>query len=120
MPATTRDTNQALIFATGHLAAEADGGLDWATLGSVDAPIVLYMGLTNLAPIAAKLIAAGRAPTTPVAIVTNATLPEQATLESTLENIVAASAAAAVAAPAIIVIGNIVSLRADLLPWQQR
>ncbi len=48
IPATSRDTNHALILATGHLAEDAQGAADFAALAAVKAPIILYMAMSNL------------------------------------------------------------------------
>lgn len=118
IPATTRDTNPALVLATGHLADDNPGGLDWRVLGASDVPIVLYMGLSTLPAIAEKLLAAGRPPGTPAAIVTNATLPTQQVLVAPLNRIAAEAKAAELKSPALIAIGSIVALRDTLAPWQ--
>ncbi len=77
IPATTRDTNNAVILATGHL-AKGEGQRDWAALARTGLPIILYMGMTHLETIAAGLIAGGLEPETPVAIVADATTPRAA------------------------------------------
>jgi uroporphyrin-III C-methyltransferase len=76
--------------------------------------IVMYMAMKHLEQIAAALIAAGRNPGEPVAIVCSATTPEQAVLETTLGACAGALAAAGLEPPAIVVIGEVVRLRAAL------
>ncbi|HEY3108689.1 MAG TPA: uroporphyrin-III C-methyltransferase, partial [Chloroflexota bacterium] len=70
----------------------------------------------NLPAIAGRLQAAGLPPETPVAVVAQGTRPDQRTVEGTLDNIAARVAAADLASPATIVIGEVVSLR-DHLAW---
>ena len=53
IPATARETNHALILATGHLAEGAQGQADFAALAATGAPIILYMAMSNLEAIAA-------------------------------------------------------------------
>ena len=72
------------------------------------------MGLNHLARIAARLIASGRKPEEPVAIVSKATTPAQRVLVSSLAEAAADAAAARIEAPTIIVIGEVVRLRARL------
>src|SRR5438034_1066250 len=78
IPVTHRDVNSAVTFLTGH---SSDGavphGVDWEAIARGSPVIVLYMGLNHLARIAARLIAAGRKPEEPVAIVSKATTPGQ-------------------------------------------
>ena len=72
------------------------------------------MGLNHLGRIAARLIAAGRPPEEPVAIISKATQPGQCVLVSSLAEAAADAAAARIEAPTIIAIGEVVRLRAAL------
>jgi len=74
--------------------------------------IVLYMAIKTLPEISARLIAAGRASDEPVALVSNAATACQSVIETTLGG--AAEAGQAAPAPAVIVIGDVVRLRAGL------
>jgi uroporphyrin-III C-methyltransferase len=116
IPATARDTNHALILATGHLAEGARGLADFAALAATGLPIILYMAMSNLAAIAAALMAGGMAEDTPLAIVTDATTPRQRVLVTTLSKAAEEAKAQDLAAPAIIAIGAIVRLREALVP----
>ncbi|MFN8926847.1 MAG: uroporphyrinogen-III C-methyltransferase [Rhodospirillales bacterium] len=116
IPATMRETNQAVILATGHLADHdpdsPEGRAHWTALARTGQPIVIYMGMANLPGIVAALLEGGLPPATPAAVVGAATLPEQTVLETDLGRVVAA--AAGIAAPAIVAVGAIVGLRAVL------
>jgi uroporphyrin-III C-methyltransferase len=113
IPLTHRETNSAVTFITGHSSAGAvPNGLDWEAIARGAPVLVLYMATRHLPAIVSRLIAGGRRRAEPVAIVSNASTPEQQVLVSTLENIV--EAATAVATPAIIVVGEVVRLRAGL------
>ena len=115
IPVTHRDIASAVTFVTGHERGGAvPEGLDWAAIAQGSPVIVLYMGLNHLARIAARLIAAGRSPGEPVAIVSKATTPGQRVLVSSLEEAAADAAAARIEAPTIIVIGEVVRLRGTL------
>jgi uroporphyrin-III C-methyltransferase len=116
IPATTRDTNHAVILATGHCAVGAEGSVDWAALARTGVPIVLYMAMSHLADITAALVAGGASRDTPVAVVTDATTPAQRVLVSTLSEVAPAAAAAGMGAPAIVAVGEIVRLREALAP----
>ena len=120
IPVTHRDIASAVTFLTGH---GSDGAvpeaLDWTAIARGSPVIVLYMALKHLDGIAARLIAAGRAPTEPVAIVSKATTAAQRVLVSTLEDAAASAAAAQIEAPTIIVIGEVVRLR-PALDWLGR
>ncbi|WP_029031334.1 uroporphyrinogen-III C-methyltransferase [Salinarimonas rosea] len=110
VPATTRDTNHAVILATGHC-AEDDESVDWAALARAGVPIVLYMAVANLAPIAHALIRGGLSPTTPTLVVHGATTPRETLLEAPLAQLPALAETGAVASPAIVAIGAIAAFR---------
>ena len=113
IPVTHRETNSAVTFITGH---NSDGtvpdGLDWGAIARGAPVLVLYMALKHLPNIVDRLIAGGRRPDEPVAIVSRATTPAQQVLTSTLGDAVAAAASSDI--PAIIVVGEVVRLRAGL------
>lgn len=112
IPATQRGVSRALILATGHDGAESP---DWAALARTGQPIVIYMGLGALAQIAQALMAGGLPATTPTAAIASATGPHERIVVADLATIAARVAEARLAAPAVIVVGGIVSLRDELL-----
>jgi uroporphyrin-III C-methyltransferase len=114
IPATMRGVNQAIILATGH-GPDEEGTMDWSALARTRQPIVLYMGLRNLENIAAALMRGGLPGSTPAAVIASATLAEQQVLVSRLECIASDTRAANFAAPAIVVVGDIVRIRRQLL-----
>jgi len=115
IPVTHRDIASAVTFVTGHERGGAvPEGLDWAAIARGSPVIVLYMALNHLDRIAARLIAAGRPRHEPVAIISKATTPAQRVLVSSLEDAAASAQAARIEAPTIIVIGEVVRLRATL------
>jgi uroporphyrin-III C-methyltransferase len=113
IPATMRGYNKAITLATGHAAGTPDD-LDWAALAKSGQPLVIYMGLKNLPEIAAALIEGGLAPSTPVAAIMAATTPIERVLVATLATVAERAAADGIVSPALIVVGDIVSLRAEL------
>src|SRR5580693_2785030 len=112
IPATLRGTNRAVIFAAGH-GTEED--FDWAPLVHTGQPIVLYMVMHNLERITAELMKAGLAAQTPAAVIASATTPKQRVLVSTLEKLAADAREQKFEPPAIVVIGDIVEARSQLL-----
>ncbi len=115
IPVTHRDVNQSVTFLTGHdQSGLTPSSIDWHGVARGAPVIVMYMAMKHLEQIAAALIAAGRNPGEPVAIVCGATTPEQAVLETTLGACAGALAAAGLEPPAIVVIGEVVRLRAAL------
>jgi uroporphyrin-III C-methyltransferase len=114
IPATMRGVNQAIILATGH-GPDEEGAMDWSALARTRQPIVLYMGLRNLETIAAALMRGGLPQSTPAAVIASATLAKQQVLVSRLECIASDARAADFAAPAIVIIGDIVHVRRQLL-----
>lgn len=117
IPVTHRDVNQAVTFVTGHDARGEVTPLDWQAIGRGSGVIVIYMGMKHLPRISADLMAAGRGADEPVALVTNATTPEQQVLETTLGTCVEDVARAGLEPPAIICVGRAALLR-QALDWQ--
>jgi uroporphyrin-III C-methyltransferase len=74
------------------------------------------MALTRLDAIALRLLAAGRAPETPVAVITQATLPGQVVLRSSLGACTLDARRAGLPTPALVVIGEVAGLAAILMP----
>jgi len=112
IPVTHRDTNHAVTFITGHGADGKLPKLDWPALAKGSPTIVMFMARKHAGDIAAKLIAAGREHSEPAAIVSDASFAKQHVTVTTLAEL--GEAASASAAPAIIVIGQNVKLRAGL------
>ena len=115
IPLTHRETNSAVTFLTGHnVGGEVPDDLDWAAIARGSPVIVIYMALKHLEAIAERLLAGGRDPAEPVAIVSQATLPGQTVLETTLGACAREAAAAGIAPPCLVVVGEVVRLRAGL------
>ncbi|MBI2391294.1 MAG: uroporphyrinogen-III C-methyltransferase [Deltaproteobacteria bacterium] len=107
IPLTHRGAASSVTFATAH-AAHGDGDPKLATTVPITGTIVLYMGLGRLAETAASLVAAGRAPETPVAVIAHATRATERKVIGTLATIADEVARAALPAPALIVVGEVV------------
>jgi len=118
IPVTHREVGSAATFVTGHDSSGTVPAVDWEAIARGSPVIILYMSLKHLDRIAERLIAGGRAPGEKVAIVSRAATPGQRVLVTTLAEAAAAARKAAIEAPTIIAIGDIVSLRAELDWWR--
>ncbi len=115
IPATHRDTNQAVTFLTGHdQTGLMPGAINWRGVAEGSQVIIMYMAMKHLASIAGNLIAAGRPRDEPVGIVCNASLEGQEVLETTLGRCAEDAASAAIEPPAIVCVGEVVRLRSGL------
>jgi uroporphyrinogen III methyltransferase/synthase len=132
IPVTHRGVARAVALITGHTREDASGpagvgvggaagedeerALDWDALAAFPGTLVLYMGVRRLPQIAASLIAAGRAPSEPAAVIEKGTLPDQRTVSATLATIAEAVEREGIRAPSITVIGAVAAL-ADEISW---
>ncbi|WP_139490232.1 uroporphyrinogen-III C-methyltransferase [Brevibacillus dissolubilis] len=120
IPVTHRDFNSSLAIVTGHERPEkTESSINWEKLATAVGTIIFYMGVGNLAFIRDQLIQNGRDPKTPVALIRWGTMVEQETLVGTLEDIVEKREASGLTNPAIIVVGEVVSLR-EKLQWFEK
>ena len=109
IPVTHRGVARAFTMASGH--AE---DLDWASLARLEGTLVLLMGVTALPTVTRELMAYGRRPDTPVAIVESGTTPRQRVTVGDLTSIVDLARERRVRPPAVIVVGDVVRLREAL------
>ena len=117
IPLTHRDFNATVAFVTGHEDPTKEASLiDWKALAMGIGTVVFLMGVRNLPKIVDQLLAHGRAADTKVGVIRWGTRPNQESVTGTLDTIVARVRAAGLRAPAIIVVGEVVSLR-DRLKW---
>lgn len=115
IPATSRDTNHAVVLAAGHRAEDDRSAADWAALAQLGQPIVLYMPMTQLAEIAASLQQGGLPPDTPAALIQSATTEQERVVESTLGTLAEDAARHGIGSPSIVVIGANAGLRRHVL-----
>src|SRR3954471_3165351 len=117
IPVTHRDDASAVAFVTGHEGpAKGDSGIDYEALARFPGTLVFYMGVKALPRIVERLIAAGRDPAEPAAVVERGTLPGQRTVSSTLEGIPDAAAEEGVKPPSVTVVGP-VAARRERIAW---
>ncbi len=115
IPATTRETNHAVVLAAGHRAEDGQSAADWAALARLGQPIILYMPMAQLAEIARSLEEGGLAPDTPAALIQSATTGEERVVESSLHTLAADAEKSGIGSPSIVVIGAVAALRRQLL-----
>jgi len=118
IPVTHRDHANSVTFVTGHESDESRG-IDWSSLAKLDGTIVFLMGLANLQTICERLISAGKPADTPVAVISKGTTPEHRSTRATLATIAARLEETPLPAPALIVVGGVVSL-AERLKWFEK
>ncbi|AUH14966.1 uroporphyrinogen-III C-methyltransferase [Dickeya solani] len=107
IPLTHRDYAQSVIFITGHCRPDGDA-LDWSTLARGRQTLAIYMGTVKSAEISQQLIAHGRAPHTPVAVIGRGTRQDQQVLIGMLAEL--EQLAQQAPTPALLVIGEVVNL----------
>ena len=95
-----------LSLVTGH-GEQGDPDLDWRDLARDGRTICVYMGASTADRMAGSLIAHGRDPATPAAVIVNGTLPEQQVLTGLLRELPTLVSAAG-SGPALILIGDVV------------
>lgn len=117
IPITHRDHNTSFTIATGHEdPTKGYSSLDFAKLANPAQTLVFLMAMGSLGGIVAKLREHGMPGEIPVAVVREGTKPAQATIVATLDTIVAEVERTRFAAPAIVVIGNVVAER-EAIRW---
>ena len=117
IPVTHRDVNQAVTFLTGHdRTGLAPSAINWQGIADGSQVIVMYMAIKHLPEICDHLIKAGRNPSEPVAVVSNASLPNMSVLETTLSQAAEDVLIHQIAPPAIIAVGEVVRMR-QCLDW---
>jgi uroporphyrinogen III methyltransferase / synthase len=120
IPVTHRGLATSFRVITGHEAPDKpESDLDWDEIAATQGTLVFLMGVRNLPLICERLIACGRSPETPAALISNGTSPAQRTVTGTLADIVERVEASGLKPPAVIVVGEVVALR-EMLNWFER
>ncbi len=115
IPVTHRGVAHEFVVVSGHLAPDDPGSLvDWAALARLRGTVCVLMGLTHLAAITEVLIAGGRDPYTPAAVVQDGTTGHQQVVRAPLAQL--ASAAEGLRSPAVVVIGAVVDALSPVAP----
>jgi uroporphyrin-III C-methyltransferase/precorrin-2 dehydrogenase/sirohydrochlorin ferrochelatase len=115
IPVTHRGVTHEFTVVSGHIPpSHPDSLINWDALAQLSGTLVLLMAVENLPAITERLIAAGRPASTPAAAIADGTLPGQRMVTSDLAGIARAMADEGVGAPAIVVIGNVVEVAAQM------
>ena len=115
IPLTHRHASSALVFLTAHQASGSEAA-NWTKLAGSGATLVIYMPGQNYSEVAARLRGAGLAPETPCAVISRATTPQQQTHRSTIAEL---SRSPKLAAPTLLVVGEVVRFADPLVLTQQ-
>ncbi len=108
IPLTDRNHSSSIALVTGEVSER--NTVNWGKIVKGIDTIVVLMGVGNLSSISAEIISAGRDLDTPVAIIQNGTLPNQRMLRSTLGKVARDVKSHGIAAPSILVVGEVVRL----------
>ena len=115
IPLTHRNHAQSVRLVTAH-AKDGDDTLDWPALAQERQTLAFYMGVSRLEVVQAQLIAHGRAPETPFALVENGSRPEQRVVNGRLTDLSQLARHHAVQSPALLIVGEVAAL-AQTLHW---
>ena len=113
IPLTHRDMAQAVTFVTGHAKLGEEPDLDWHALARGNQTVVVYMGVGTAGTIAARLVAAGREASTPVAIIENGTREDEICAFGVLGELSEIIQRAGIQGPALLIIGEVAALAKD-------
>nr|A5WEG6.1 RecName: Full=Siroheme synthase; Includes: RecName: Full=Uroporphyrinogen-III C-methyltransferase; Short=Urogen III methylase; AltName: Full=SUMT; AltName: Full=Uroporphyrinogen III methylase; Short=UROM; Includes: RecName: Full=Precorrin-2 dehydrogenase; Includes: RecName: Full=Sirohydrochlorin ferrochelatase [Psychrobacter sp. PRwf-1] len=115
IPLTHRDYAQSVRFVTGFLKS-GEPNTGFAALTNPNETVIFYMGLHSLERLTKGLMDAGRSPQTPIAIISQASMPTQQVMTGTLADIVAKHEANPLPTPALLIVGEVAKLH-DELAW---
>jgi uroporphyrin-III C-methyltransferase / precorrin-2 dehydrogenase / sirohydrochlorin ferrochelatase len=115
LPVTHRGTAQDFHVISVHVPpGDARSTVDWPALARTDGTLVLLMALDRIGPVARTLISHGRSRNCPVSVIADGTLPTQRTIYSTLEHVETRLAEEGIRPPAVVVIGDVVTIAGEL------
>ncbi len=121
IPVTHRGRSTSVTLVTGHEdPAKERSDTDWQALARAGGTLVLYMGMRRLPDIVEALLAGGRLPGTPAAVVQWGTTTRQRTATGTLGTIVRVAGEAGIGAPAVTIIGSVAELREEIAWFDRR
>lgn len=119
IPITHRNLARGFRVYTAHDSQDGWGDMDFASMANTKDTLVFLMGLSRIEDLTKRLLEAGKAPNTPAAVISNATLPIQKTVVDCLEKIAQEAKREQLQSPALIVVGEVVSL-SDRLNWYKK
>lgn len=121
IPVTHRHLTSTFTVITGHEdPLKADSQINWPRLAQDPGTLIFLMGVGHLEQIVAQLVGNGKDKTTPIALIRWGTRPEQQVVSGTLETIVDEVKRAGLTSPAIIIVGEVVTMRETLTWFEQK
>jgi uroporphyrin-III C-methyltransferase/precorrin-2 dehydrogenase/sirohydrochlorin ferrochelatase len=115
IPVTHRGVAQEFHVVSVHVSpGDERSTVNWELLGGSSGTLVLLMAVERIGAVADELMRYGRSPDTPVSVIADGTLPTQRTIKSTLEQVESLVAKEGVRPPAIVVVGDVVTVAAEI------
>src|ERR1700722_18616410 len=115
VPVTHRGVAQEFHVVSVHVPpGDVRSTVDWELLGGSSGTLVLLMAAQRIGAVAAELLRHGRRPDTPVCVIADGTMPTQRTINSTLEQVEDVLTRDGIRPPAIVVVGDVVSVAAEM------
>jgi uroporphyrin-III C-methyltransferase/precorrin-2 dehydrogenase/sirohydrochlorin ferrochelatase len=114
IPLTHRDCAQSVTFVTGHARQDGQLDLDWPALAKRGQTVVFYMGRQSLPALCRNLVEHGLPADWPAALVEEGTSPQQRVVAGTLADLPGRVEAAGVSGASLVIVGEVVRLRAKL------
>jgi len=115
IPVTHRGVAQEFHVVSVHVApGDQRSTVNWELLGGSSGTLVLLMAVERIGAVADELLRFGRNRNTPVSVIADGTLPTQRTINSTLEQVESRVAEEGVRPPAIVVVGDVVNVAAEI------
>ncbi|CAH1191618.1 Uroporphyrinogen-III C-methyltransferase [Paenibacillus auburnensis] len=115
IPLTHRGVAASFAIVTGSRCQDADAPVRWDMLAHSVDTLAIYMGVSRLSEICGQLMKHGKDPQTPVALIENGTTSGERTVTGTLGNIGKLAAMMKIHNPAMIIVGEVVNVREQLL-----
>ncbi|HTU72512.1 MAG TPA: uroporphyrinogen-III C-methyltransferase [Trebonia sp.] len=115
VPLTHRGTSQDFHVISVHVApGDKQSSVDWEALARGSGTLVLLMAVSHIGAVARALIGYGMPVATPVTVIADGTMPTQRTMDATLENVERRVIAEDIRPPAVVVVGGVVAVAAEL------
>jgi len=115
LPVTHRGVAQEFHVVSVHVPpGDVRSTVDWALLGGSTGTLVLLMSVQRIGAVAAELLRHGRSPDTPVSVIADGTMPTQRTINSSLEQVEGMVTREGIRPPAIVVVGDVVGVAAEI------
>jgi uroporphyrin-III C-methyltransferase/precorrin-2 dehydrogenase/sirohydrochlorin ferrochelatase len=115
IPVTHRGVAQEFHVVSVHVPpGDERSTVNWELLGGSSGTLVLLMAVERVGAVVHELMRYGRSPDTPVSVIADGTLPTQRTINSTLEQVESLVAKEGIRPPAIVVVGDVVTIAAEI------